>query len=131
MGEPMRCLKSDRLTGYYDTLKIKKESGEELDWTKITKGELYYLNVIEGVTDAEIGKYYGVSMETVRKKRSKLGNSYKRNKYDAENNNLVQDIEVAIKDEFWKRPGNIRKKGNLEILKRILAAIHPEFPERA
>lgn len=113
-----------RENSYYNKLLKRKENGD-LEWDKITKRELYFLNLVERVTDKEIGSIYGVSMDACRNKRKRNGIvSIWNNNRDE----LVQDIERNI----WETLRHSKsKKLDIDAYYRILDAIYQDFNEVA
>ena len=109
----------------YNQIMKRKENGEVLDWNTITKRELYFLNLIERVTDKEIGELYGVSLDSCRFKR-------KRNNilstWDKNGSKLGQDLERYIWDLLRTSKS---KKIEYDLCYRILDAIHPDYNEVA
>lgn len=109
---------------FYSRIKEKSEKGE-LDWKQITKRELYFLNLVERVTDAEIGKLYGVALNTVSNRRKKNGINASW-KHDIDE--TCQDIERHIWETLrYSQKKNVDYAG----LYRILDAIHPDYDEVA
>ena len=109
---------------FYARIKAKSEKGE-LNWKTVTKRELYFLNLVERVTDSEIGKLYGVALNTVTNRRKKNGINMMW-KHDADE--TCQDIERHI----WETLRHSQKKEiDYASLYRILDAIHPDYDEVA
>lgn len=108
----------------YKKIKEQAEQGL-LDWKQITKRDLYFLNLVERVTDAEIGELYGVAMNTVRNRR-------KKNKIDMiwkhDVDETCQEIERHIWDTLRKS-----KRQNIDFKKLydILDIIHSDYREVA
>ena len=56
----------------FETLEIKKSSGEVLDFNSLTREELKQIWYEDGATDFYIGKLFDVSQHTVNKRRREL-----------------------------------------------------------
>lgn len=110
---------------YYKKFLDRIEKGEKLDWSKITKRDLYFLNLVERVTDEEIGKLFGVSKDACRNKRKKNNIS---STWNDELDELGQDIERYI----WETlKYSNRKSIDINLCYRVLNAIHPDYDEIA
>lgn len=109
----------------YKNLKERISNGEQLDWKKVTKRELYFLNLVERVTDKEIGELFGVSMDVCRLKR-------KRNNILSTWDNNANPLGVDIERHIWDTLRYSKSKRiDLDMCYRILDAIHPDYNEVA
>lgn len=61
----------------YEKLLIRKNSGEKIDFSKITYDDLRQLFYSESITDNQIAELYGISPSKVKYKRTKMKITYK------------------------------------------------------
>jgi len=108
---------------FYDSFIKRQEKGEVLNFDDLTKRELFHLNVVERITDKQLGEMFNISKDKVTRRRDKYNYS---KWFNTRGNIVLEEIEQYTVEQAQKHKNDETR----ELCHRVLEALHPEFNER-